>query len=76
MTEYITPDDTQSDEEESSEDESEGASAEDINPETSDDDEPLVGGEYPGEGPHSEGTEIQDPDERSATKAALTSEFV
>ncbi|MBT6348491.1 MAG: hypothetical protein HOJ50_04985 [Proteobacteria bacterium] len=75
MPESLTPVAPQSDGEESSEDESEEASAEDINPETSDDDEPLVGGEYPGEGSHSEGTEIQDPDERSATKAALTSEF-
>ena len=75
MPESLTPVAPQSDGEESSEDESEEASAEDINPETSDDDEPLVGGEYPGERSHSEGTEIQDPDERSATKAALTSEF-
>ena len=48
MPESLTPVVPQSDEEESSEDESEGASAEDINPETSDDDEPLVGGEYLG----------------------------
>ena len=55
--------------------ESEEARAEDINLETADDDEPLVPSEYPNEGPHHEGTEIQDPDEPLATKAALTSEF-
>ena len=44
-------------------------------PEIGNDDKPLPGGEYPGDGAEGEGPEIQDPDEQSATKAALTSEF-
>jgi segregation and condensation protein B len=75
MPESLTPAVSHSDAEESAEYEPEEARAEDINPETADDDEPLVASEYPDEGPHHEGTEIQDPDEPSATKAALTSEF-
>ena len=75
MPEPLTPAASHSDAEESAEYESEEARAEDINPETADDDEPLVASDYPDEEPQHEGTEIQDPDEPSATKAALTSEF-
>ena len=75
MPEPLTPAASHSDAEESAEYESEEARAEDINPETADDDEPLVASDYPDEEPHHEGTEIQDPDEPLATKAALTSEF-
>ena len=75
MPESLTPAAPQSDAEESTEYESEEERAEGNNPETADDDEPLVASDYPDEEPHHEGTEIQDPDEPLATKAALTSEF-
>ena len=75
MPESLTPAAPQSDAEEFTEYESEEERAEGNNPETADDDEPLVASEHPNEGPHHEGTEIQDPDEPLATKAALTSEF-
>ena len=75
MPESLTPAAPQSDAGESTEYESEEERAEGNNPEIADDDEPLVASEYPNEGPHHEGTEIQDPDEPLATKAALTSEF-
>ena len=75
MPESLTPAAPQSDAGESTEYESEEERAEGNNPETADDDEPLAASEHPNEGPHHEGTEIQDPDEPLATKAALTSEF-
>ncbi len=75
MPESLTPASAEAETPETVEGEPDEDVVEGEDPEIRNDDKPLAGGEYPGDGAEGEGPEIQDPDEQSATKAALTSEF-